>query len=101
MIWRDIIDLISETTTSNDLGDYIDSPTSTQVFANKKSIKRNEFYQALSNGLRPEVAFEIRSIDYNNQDRLSYNSQTYNIIRTYSKNDEIIELICNRLVNTN
>lgn len=101
MLWRDVINLISVTTTVNSLGDAVDTPTSTQVFANKKSIRQSEFYQAMASGLKPEVMFEIRYSDYNEQTKLTYNSKEYNIIRVYTKNDEIIELICNRLVNTN
>jgi len=101
MLWRDVINLISVTTTVNDLGDAVDTETSSQVFANKKSIRQSEFYQAMANGLRPETMFQIRYSDYSEQGKISYNSETYDIIRVYTKNDEIIELICNRLVNTN
>ena len=99
MLWRDVINLISVTTTVNSLGDAVDTQTLTQVFANKKSIRQSEFYQAMANGLRPEIMFEIRYSDYNSEDKISYNGYQYDIIRVYTKNDEIIELVCNNLVN--
>lgn len=97
MLYKDIIELITVTTTQNELGDDIESKTYKQVYANKKSIRQNEFYQAMNNGLKPEIMFEIRSIDYNNEQILRYNNKEYSIIRVYDKG-EITELICQGLV---
>jgi len=94
MLYRDIISLITETFTVNDMGDAIPADTKKQVYANKKSIRQSEFYQAAATGLRPELMFEVRTSDYNGQPKLEYESVTYNIIRTYDKNGEITELIC-------
>ena len=82
------------------MGDVTESLTEKQVFANQKSIRQSEFYQAQATGLKPEIMFEVRSIDYADEERLLFDSKYYNIIRTYSKNGETIELICNRLVNS-
>jgi SPP1 family predicted phage head-tail adaptor len=76
------------------MGDAIPADTKKQVYANKKSIRQSEFYQAAATGLRPELMFEVRTSDYNGQPKLEYESVTYNIIRTYDKNGEITELIC-------
>jgi SPP1 family predicted phage head-tail adaptor len=112
MNWRDVINLIVTGPTTNNMGDAIDGVISTnQVFANKKSIRQSEFYQAMANGLRPEIMFEIRTSDYTviedalevneTVTNITFNSQTYGIIRLYSKNDEFTEIICNRLTNNN
>ncbi|TCT23389.1 SPP1 family predicted phage head-tail adaptor [Melghiribacillus thermohalophilus] len=98
MIWRDVIDLITVTRTENDIGDTIEEETARQVFANKKSIRQSEFYQAMQTGLQPELMFEVRTSDYQGEKKLSYNNTTYSIIRTYTKNEEITELICSGLV---
>ena len=98
MIWRDIIYLVTVTYTPNDIGDIVETKTQKQVFANKTSIKRSEFYQAHAVGLQPEVAFEIRSIDYSDEKKLRYNGNEYNDRRSYTKYDDIVELVCNRLV---
>jgi SPP1 family predicted phage head-tail adaptor len=97
MLYRDVIDLITVTTTQNSIGDNIYTNTYSQKFANKKSVRQSEFYQAMNNGLKPSLLFEIRSIDYNNEESLRYNSKEYTIIRTYDKG-EITELICEGLV---
>jgi hypothetical protein len=44
--------------------------------------------------------FEVRTVDYEEQPQLVFNGKTYNIIRTHSKNDEVIELVCSGLVLT-
>lgn len=100
MMWRDVVMLRSVTNAINEYGDMIESATDVQVFANKKSIRQSEFYQAHATGLRPELMFEVRSVDYDEQPQLVYNSKTYNIIRTYTKNGEITELVCSGIVLT-
>jgi SPP1 family predicted phage head-tail adaptor len=98
MLFRDVINLVAVTTGENSMGDVIETETTRQVFANKKSIRQSEFYQAAATGLKPELMFEIRSIEYAEEQKLQYNGKTYTIIRTYSKNDELIELICSGMV---
>ena len=99
MLWRDVINLIAVTSTAtNDYGDPIDTESSRKIFANKKSIRQSEFYQAMGTGLKPVIMFEVRSIDYANEETLLYNSVRYKIEREYSKNGEISELICTGLV---
>jgi SPP1 family predicted phage head-tail adaptor len=102
MFFREIINLVSITTTTNDMGDLIEVPVLKQVFADKQSIRQTEFYQAAATGLRPELMFVIRTIDYNQEPKVEYpigSNKIYNIIRTYDKNGEFTELICQGLVN--
>jgi len=98
MLFRDVIELITVTTTQNELGDDIETKTYKQVYANKKSVRQSEFYQAMNNGLKPELMFEVRSIDYSNEESLRYNDKEYAIIRVYDKKGEITELTCQGLV---
>lgn len=94
MLWRDTIDLTAITTSTDDVGDPIEVEVKTTVFCNKKSIRQSEFYQALAIGLKPELMFEVRVMDYAEQEWLYFNSKKYQIIRTFTKNDETIELVC-------
>jgi SPP1 family predicted phage head-tail adaptor len=88
------------TDSANDMGDPIKILVKrANIFAEKKSIKQSEFYQAMAQGLKPELTFIIRTIEYENEPMLEYNSKTYTIIRTYEKEDEFIELICQGGVN--
>jgi len=100
MFFRDTVTLKAVTVTVNDLGNPIDSETSSTVYADKQEISQSEFYQAFAAGLKPELKFVIRAIDYSNQDKLTYNSKNYKIIRTYNKDGEMLELICQGIVGT-
>ena len=99
MLFRDVVKLISITVTENDMGDIIETPVERQVFADKQSIRQSEFYQAAATGLRPELMFVVRSIDYEGEPKLKYNGKEYAIIRTYDKDGELTELICQGVVN--
>lgn len=99
MLFRDVIGLISVTTIENDMGDMIDVETKREVFADKKSVRQNEFYQAQATGLRPELMFVVRTIEYGQEPKLEFDSKMYNIIRVYDKDGELTELVCQGLVN--
>jgi SPP1 family predicted phage head-tail adaptor len=98
MMWRDYITLVSIFHNVNEYGDAVESTSSVAVFANKKSVRQSEFYQAHATGLKPEIMFEVRTLDYAKQPRLKHDNTFYNIIRTHSKNDEVTELVCSGLV---
>ena len=99
MLFKEVIKLISITTGENSMGDPIETPTTKEVFADKQSIRQSEFYQAAATGLRPELMFVVRSIDYNQEPKLKHGDETYTIIRTYDRDGELIELICQGAVN--
>jgi SPP1 family predicted phage head-tail adaptor len=100
MLFREIVNLINVTDDTNELGDAIKVQTKREnIFADKQSVKRNEFYQAASVGLKPELTFVIRTCEYNQEPMLEFNGKTYNIIRTYEKENECIELVCQGVVN--
>ena len=98
MYFSDKIKLIAISYTENSLGDIIETETETEVFANKKSIRQSEFYQAAATGLRPEIMFEVWSEEYSSQQRVKYDNKDYTVIRAYDKG-ELTELICQGVVN--
>jgi SPP1 family predicted phage head-tail adaptor len=61
-------------------------------------VRQNEFYEAKQLGLKPQLMFVIRSIEFKNDERLKYKSKEYEIIRMYDKG-ETVELICGALNN--
>jgi SPP1 family predicted phage head-tail adaptor len=99
MLWRDVISLVGQTSSDNGMGDTVYTPYKREVFANKKSVRQSEFYQAQANGLKPELMFEIRYIEYQDEQSIEYNGKPYTIIRQFSKNEEVVELICEGVVN--
>lgn len=98
MFFRDVLDLIQITQSSDGGGGFTETESSRQVFANRKSIRQNEFYQAQIAGLKPEIMFEVRAEEYQDEPKISYAGKAYQIIRTFSKNGEILELVCSRAV---
>ena len=91
---HDVIKLITVTQTTNANGFPVNAETERQVFAQVKSVRQNEFYQANQVGLQLQIMFVIRAIEYNNEQYLSYKNKDYKIIRTYQTDSEMIELVC-------
>ena len=104
MMWRDVVELIAIQRVDDGGGGFTETETFRPIFANRKSVRQSEFYQAHMAGLQPEVMFEVRLADYADERKLRFpageNGRRYNIIRTFSRNEEIIELVCQREVGT-
>lgn len=97
MMWRDVVELLTEVTEANQYNEQVVVSTEyREVFANKKSVRQSEFYQALATGLKPEVVYEIRYEEYRQELKLRADGTVFHIIRTFSKNDEKLELVCSR-----
>ena len=84
-----------------ELGDYVEeiikgetikSIKWNKVYANKKSVRQSEFYEARNLGLKPELVFEVHSFEFNNLEKVRYKNEEYDIIRVYDKG-EITEII--------
>lgn len=95
----DVIEFVTTTETVNEIGDAIETPNYRQVFANKKSVRQTEFYQAAAKGLKPEIMFEVWTLEYQGEEKFRHNEKLYNIIRTYDRPDEMTEIVGTGLVN--
>lgn len=69
-----------------------------KILASLSSVRQSEFYQAQVSGIKPEMVFEIRNFEYKGEDTILYNNKKYKIIRTYNKQDGIIELVCSEKI---
>ncbi|MDQ1233346.1 hypothetical protein QE450_000844 [Paenibacillus sp. SORGH_AS306] len=97
MLFRDELKLITFPVMTDEIGNELPgSPVERLVFTNKVSIQRNEFYQAALTEFRPEISFQIRTIEYGGEKWIRHEEIDYKLIRTYSKNQEITELVCER-----
>lgn len=95
-MYNDIIYLITknETDQLDEYGDKVFTETTREVFAEVLSVGMNEFYQAMTAGVNPEIKFEIADFyDYNGEKELIYNNIRYKILRTYRK-DIPLEIVC-------
>lgn len=101
MLSRISLDLISESTTTNSIGDSIKSKTYRKVFGDQLDVGQTEFYQAAATDLQPELKFKIRQLEYSKESTIRFPASTgieYKIIRTFSPDQEFIELTCQGLV---
>ncbi|TDO77686.1 SPP1 family predicted phage head-tail adaptor [Halanaerobium saccharolyticum] len=96
MRYNKIIHLISTTITQDEWGNEIETRTERKVFANENSIGSSEYYNAASQGLRPEVKFEIRSVEYDGEKEIKFDGTIYNIIRSQKMGARTI-LTCERV----
>lgn len=85
-MWKDVIELGNLTETIV-YGEPVQSFQWREVYANKKSIRQSEFYQAGSVGLKPELMFEVYTFEYDNDEKVKYNNKEYFIIRAYEKGE--------------
>lgn len=97
MLFKDIIDLVAITTAKDPDGFPVTTETKRTVFADKKSVRQSEFYQAALQNINLELMFDVRTVDYQEEKLLDYEGKRYKIVRTYDKDGEMTELICSRL----
>ena len=71
-----------------------------EVYANKKSVTRSEFYSSMQTGIKATALFETHLCDYEECESptiLNHEGKRYKVERTYTKDNEIIELTCSDL----
>jgi SPP1 family predicted phage head-tail adaptor len=89
-----LINLITTTKTIDDEGIPVETDTLRETFAEEKSVRQSEFYQAAGAGLKPVKVFIVWSLEYQGEQKLSADNKVYRIIRTYCPNDKDTELVC-------
>ena len=71
-----------------------ETSTDSTVWAGRRSATRNEFYQASQAGYKADVIFTIYSFEYGGEEQVVFNNVVYDIVRTYQKTPDILELTC-------
>ena len=65
------------------------------IFARKRSIGQSEFYQAQTNGFKPEIKLIIPDhLDYGGQEYLIHENTRYKILRTFQNEQNELEITC-------
>lgn len=102
MLFRDVINLIvvKMLPNNNDVEVETEISRRNNIFANKKSVRQSEFYQAAAQDINLIQMFEMRTSDYNGENKVEFEGKAYYIVRTYDKNNEIIQLICSDKLTT-
>lgn len=69
--------------------------TDRKIYANVKSVRSAEFYQATATGLKPEIIVVVKG--YRGEGHLLYNAKQYRVIRSFEKGDTT-ELTCTSIL---
>ena len=95
MRYSEVITLIHREVTYDSAG-YIapSSDIERTVYADSTSAKRQEFYAGLQVGRAITKIFKVRCIDYHDEELVRHDNTLYEVIRAYTKDGEMIELIC-------
>lgn len=95
MYFSDRITLRHVLVDTDDDGYKIETYQDTEVWADKKSVTRSEFYAANANGINIAAVFVVHSEDYQNQtDIIELDGKRYEVIRAYQKGIGSVELMC-------
>lgn len=62
---------------------YRKAETTKDVFADRRSVTRSEFYQSYQAGLQAEAVFRVYEAELGNAGFVSWNGAKYKIIRRY------------------
>ena len=82
----------------DEIGQEIKKPVEKKILCAIKSVSRNEFYAAAQAGLRPSITFVIHGYEYNGEKEVEFEGQKYKVIRTYMKDFEEMELVCEKVI---
>lgn len=87
----DVAYLINEEKNGTDEdGNEIIEKTPRKVFCKVRSVSRNEFYDAATDNLRPELVLTIsHQIDYENEKLVRFHNKYYDVTRTYYDGDAV------------
>lgn len=81
-----ICTLIKKGTADKDeYGNVVFSEKRTTIFAEKKSVRQSEFFQAAAVGFKPEVMLEVYSFEYHGEEFCEIDGERFNIYRTFEK----------------
>ena len=84
--------LITETSTQDEIGQYVSVEAKRMVYCDVRWAARAEWFEAGRNGFQPSFVFVMFQHDYQGEKILEYNGQRYGIYRTYVASNERIEL---------
>lgn len=104
-MWKDIAELIYVVKGKDADGFVTETETKVEVFVNKKSVSRTEYYKAMEVGMQPECIFEMYSEDYKLTEHMvsgkkryaeyiDHDGMRYTIGRTYEKTADKMEVTC-------
>ena len=92
------VGLISKTYTKDSIGNLIATDVRNVFWGNVRSVSSSEFANVGEIGIKAALIFSIWEKEYNGQELVEYNNETYSIYRTYARADGRIELYVEKKV---
>ena len=90
----DICNLLSQTSTKDELGQPIITEKPFMAFCSKLSITRQEFNVAGQHGHKPEMMLVVDSDAYDQEKNVEYHNKKFHIYKTFARSDGFTELYC-------
>ena len=91
--------LIRTILTKDHIGNEIESNIEIEVpIIKNEDVYSKEFYEASSVGLKPTLRLRISSLNYNNEKKLKYMDEIFEIIRVDRVTLDEVALICERKI---
>lgn len=94
MLWKHKANLVTVEKTADPEGYKATRETRREVYVNKKSATRSEFYKARATGDEIVLVLEVRGVDYREERRVEFEGKPFDVVRAYSPSGEIVELNC-------
>lgn len=96
-----VITLLHATKSQDQFGIWRETLTEREVFCQVDSVSAPEYFEGGRNGLNPAFRMTMFYGDYDGEEAVIYNGNTYSIYRTYQRRDDTIELYVERKGGTN
>ena len=90
------VTLRSTTTDADANGAVITTIVDKVVYAEKQSVKRQEWYASQAAGIKADVVFVVNADDYTDQMTVLHNGVVYKVTRAYQIGRGRVELTCAR-----
>lgn len=82
------VTLIAVTVTGrDDIGNPVRKETSSQVWAELRSVTRAEFQAAGAQGLKPSMVVKVHDVDYHGEQLVEVGGVRYSVYRDYRKGE--------------
>lgn len=96
MVRHDVITLVSDASRPRGVHEA-EEPSQRTVMCSVRSVSRREVYEAMAQGHKPEIQFELtQAYDYRGEERILFHGAAYDLIRSYETEADGIELICEK-----
>lgn len=97
-MYDNVASLLKATERQDVYGNIIEEYSEREVFVKPRSVYANDFYNAATVGLKPEIVLVLNNVaDYEGEKMVLYNGELYTVIRTYQRPEkDALELTLER-----